>query len=74
MKSDICVSQCNYIVFITFDVLVFCMRVLMMVSLYNLKSTDRFVQVTRTSGRWRDLVDPNNDLNNTYIYKGSQVR
>lgn len=74
MKSDICVSQCNYIVCITFDVLVFCMRVLMIVSLYNLKSTDRFVQVTRTSGRWRDLVDPNNDSNNTYIYKGSQVR
>ncbi|XP_052694635.1 NKG2-A/NKG2-B type II integral membrane protein-like isoform X2 [Crassostrea angulata] len=36
------------------------------------ESTDRFVQVTRTSGRWRDLVDPNNDSNNTYIYKGSQ--
>lgn len=66
--------QCNYIVFITFDVLVFCMRVLMMISRHNLKSTDRFVQVTRTSGRWRDLVDPNNDSNNTYIYKGSQVR
>lgn len=36
------------------------------------ESTDRFVQVTRTSGRWRDLVDTNNDSNYTYIYKGSQ--
>nr|XP_034322117.1 C-type lectin domain family 5 member A-like [Crassostrea gigas] len=36
------------------------------------ESTDRFVQVTRTSGRWRDLLDSNSDSNNTYIYKGSQ--